>query len=179
MANPIEVLKSWELNQAYNLNGSSKNEYEPIVYFYNPNIHPNEEYEIRKNELEKYCLKQGYELIIGDYDTEAWQSFISGLENEPEKGLRCNRCFEFRLKETAKKALAMNIKCFTTTLTVSPHKISKNIFKVGNEIAKEKGLEFIEFDFKKNNGFLKTMELAKKNNFYRQKYCGCLYSIRK
>ena len=105
--------------------------------------------------------------------------YIHGLENEPEKGARCNKCFEYRLDRAAQKAMESGIKYFTTTLTVSPHKVSKNVFEAGNNAAQKYGIKFLAVDFKKNNGFLKTMQLAKENDFYRQQYCGCEFSIRK
>ena len=167
MAYPVEILKKIE----------EKN-YEPIVYFYNPNIYPLEEYERRKQELINYCDKKNYKYIIGDYENKDWLNFIQGLEQEPEKGLRCNKCFEFRLDKTAQTAQKENIKIFTTTLTVSPHKISQNIFKAGQIVAQRYGIKFLEIDFKKKDGFKKTMELAKENNFYRQNYCGCKFSMK-
>lgn len=164
MAYPIELLKE---------------DYEPMVFFSNPNIYPQEEYNRRLGELITYCDKKRYSYLIDEYNPELWQAYIAGLENEKEKGLRCDKCFEFRLERTAQKALELGINTITTTLTVSPHKISKNIFRVGNLVSEKYGIKFLENDFKKQNGFLKTMELAKENNFYRQQYCGCKYSIRK
>lgn len=163
MAYPIEILKEY---------------YEPIVFFFNPNIYPKTEHDRRKDELMKYCDKMNYKFIIEEYNNEEWYEYIQGLENEPEKGLRCNKCFEFRLNKTAQIAQKLGIEYFTTTLSVSPHKISKNIFIAGNNIGQKYKINFVEKDFKKQNGFIKTMELAKKNNFYRQNYCGCEYSIR-
>lgn len=163
MAYPIELLKQ---------------DYEPIVLFFNPNIYPESEYTRRRDELVKYCEKKGYEYIIEDYNPKKWYEYIKGYEQEPEKGLRCNRCFEFRLDKTAQKAKELGIKYFTTTLTVSPHKVSKNIFAAGNTVAQKYGLAFVEYDFKKQNGFLKTMEIAKQNDFYRQQYCGCEFSLK-
>lgn len=163
MAYPIELLKQ---------------DYEPIVLFFNPNIYPETEYLRRRDELIKYCEKQGYKYIIEEYAPEKWYEYVKGYEKEPEKGMRCNRCFEFRLEKTAQKAKELGIKYFTTTLTVSPHKVSKNIFTAGKAVAQKYGLEFIEYDFKKQNGFLKTMEIAKQNDFYRQQYCGCEFSVR-
>lgn len=164
MAHPIELLKE---------------NYKPVVFFYNPNIYPETEYLRRRDELIKYCEKMDYEYLTGDYDPEKWYAYISGLEQEPEKGLRCNKCFSFRLEKSAQKAIELGIKKFTTTLTVSPHKVSKNIFTQGKDIAEKYKLEFFDIDFKKNNGFLKSMEIAKDNDFYRQQYCGCEFSIRK
>ena len=165
LANPIEIL----IEQGYT----------PTVFFFNPNIYPDKEYIIRRDELIKYCKRKNYEYIIADYEPNGWYEHIQGYEEEVEKGLRCNKCFEYRLLKTAQKAKELNISSFTTTLTVSPHKVSKNIFAEGQKIGKEYDLNFLEFDFKKQNGFLKTMQIAKENDFYRQQYCGCEYSIRK
>ena len=129
--------------------------------------------------LIRYCEENNFEYIIDDYEPQKWYEYVNGLEREPEKGLRCNKCFLYRLDRTAQKAKALGVKYFTTTLTVSPHKVSKNIFEAGNIAAQNYGLNFVENDFKKQNGFLKTMEIAKKNDFYRQQYCGCEFSIRK
>ncbi|MDD3238029.1 MAG: epoxyqueuosine reductase QueH [Candidatus Gastranaerophilales bacterium] len=152
-------------------------DYEPVLYFYNPNIFPPDEFMKRYRELEKYCEKMGLELLIDKQDASVWYDYIAGLEDEPEKGKRCTRCFELRLFQTAAKAIKLNIDTFTTTLTVSPHKNSKQIFGVGKGIAEKFDLNFLEEDFKKQNGFLKTMEISKKEGFYRQNYCGCEYSI--
>lgn len=163
-AYPVEKLKSMG--------------YEPIVYFFNPNIAPNEEYERRRDELVKYCEKIGVELVVEDGSHENWLEFISGLENEPEKGKRCEKCFEYRLLQAVRKAKELGISNFTTTLTVSPHKNSQIIFKIAEKIAADERMCFIAENFKKQNGFLRTMELAKENDFYRQNYCGCEFSIR-
>ena len=164
MAYPIELLKE---------------NYNPVVFFCNPNIYPEAEYIRRRDELIKYCEQQGYKYFIDDYEPEKWYAYIKGLEKEPEKGKRCNKCFEYRLLKSAQKAKDLGIKTFTTTLSVSPHKVSKNVFEAGQNAAQQYGLTFLEQDFKKQNGFLKKMEIAKKNDFYRQQYCGCEFSIRK
>lgn len=162
-AYPIELLRSMG--------------YEPVVYFFNPNIFPPEEFERRLNELIKYAEKKQVELIVDQQDSSNWYDFIAGLEDEPEKGKRCSRCFEYRLLFTAVKSLKLEIPRFTTTLTVSPHKNSKVIFEIAKEIAFKHELEFLEIDFKKQDGFLKTMKIAKEENFYRQNYCGCEFSM--
>lgn len=164
MAYPIELLMQ---------------NYEPVVFFYNPNIYPETEYLRRRDELIKYCDFKGYKYIIDDYDTERWKVFVAGHENEPERGSRCDKCFEFRLNKTADKAVQLGINIFTTTLSVSPHKLSAQIFKAGKQSAANYGITFLEKDFKKQNGFLKTMQLAKENDFYRQNYCGCEFSVHK
>ena len=151
--------------------------YNPVLYFFNPNIFPEEEFYRRLDELKRYAEKKGVELIIDKQNTEDWYNAIAGLENEPERGKRCLRCFEYRLLYTVLKAFQLEYKYFTTTLTVSPHKDSKAIFKIANELADKYELKFLDIDFKKQNGFLKTMQIAKEENFYRQNYCGCEFSI--
>ncbi len=154
--------------------------YIPVAYFFNPNIYPLEEQKRRYEELEKYCSKYDFELIKEDAAPEVFYEAIKGLEDEPEKGLRCNKCFELRLLKAAQKAKELKIGQFTTTLSVSPHKVSKNIFEAGNKAAKTiSGVKFLDFDFKKNNGFNVTQKIATYNNMYKQTYCGCEFSIRK
>ena len=152
-------------------------DYDPIIYFFNPNIFPPEEFDKRLNELIKYAEKKDVGLIMDKQDSSNWYNAIAGLENEPEKGKRCHRCFEYRLLFTVLKAMQLNIDTFTTTLTVSPHKQSKVIFEIAKDIAKKHELTFLDIDFKKENGFLKTMQIAKQEGFYRQNYCGCEFSI--
>ena len=152
-------------------------DYEPILYFYNPNIFPPDEFMRRYLELKKYCEKLGVELITEKQDAMTWYDYIEGLEDEPERGKRCDRCFELRLFHTAVKALKLDIKEFSTTLTISPHKNSKKIIEIGTNLGEKFEINFLQVDFKKQNGFLKTMEIAKKEDFYRQSYCGCEFSI--
>jgi len=160
---PLELLSS----QGYN----------PVVYFYNPNIHPKAEYERRLKELVLYCGKKGYELIIEEDDTSVWFDYIKGLETEPEKGKRCIKCFEMRMNKTAQKAVQLGINKFSTTLMISPHKIRNDIVRAGKNASEKFNLEFVDTDFRKQNGNLKTMKIAKEENFYRQNYCGCVYSV--
>lgn len=152
--------------------------YEPTLYFYNPNIFPPDEFMKRFTELKKYCDDKNYELIIDKQDVNIWYDYTTGLEDEEEGGLRCERCFELRLLQTAAKAIKLDISSFTTTLTISPHKNSKKIIEIGKKLAQKYEINFLDIDFKKQDGFLKTMEIAKAENFYRQNYCGCEYSIR-
>ena len=151
--------------------------FEPVLYFFNPNIFPPEEFDKRLNELIIYSKKKNVELIVDKQDSVGWYHAISGLEDEPEKGKRCSRCFEYRLLFTVLKAFQLEFEYFTTTLTVSPHKNSKVIFEIAKELANKYELNFLDIDFKKENGFLKTMQIAKQENFYRQNYCGCEFSI--
>jgi predicted adenine nucleotide alpha hydrolase (AANH) superfamily ATPase len=148
----------------------------PVIYYYNPNIYPFEEYVLRKNELERYAAQKNIRFLEEKYNPQDWQDRIRGLEKEPEKGLRCTKCFAMRLSKSASVAAEHQIKLFTTTLTISPHKDSKTILAIGREAAQKYSRDFLDVDFKKQNGFQKTMAIAKRENFYRQNYCGCLYS---
>ena len=156
--------------------------YEVILYFYNPNIFPQQEYQRRLDELKKLSKKYGAKLIIEEASYEYWVSLIKGLEKEPEKGKRCSVCFKERLNKTVLQALKENCDYFTTTLTVSPHKSSKQVFDSAyfalENNAKNTNLKFLEIDFKKQDGYKKTSKLADEYGFYRQKYCGCEFSIR-
>ncbi len=152
--------------------------YEPIFYFYNPNIYPLSEYLRRLEELKNFCEKQNYVLIIEPDDKIVWDKAIKGLETEPERGERCKKCFELRLEKTVKKALSLGISEVTTTLTVSPHKKSHDIFAILQKMKEKYNINYSDLDFKKNNGFLMTTKIAEKENFYRQNYCGCEYSIK-
>ncbi len=148
------------------------------VYFYNPNIYPAEEYNKRLDAEKTLCDFSGVNLIIGDYDTEMFYSCAEGLEDEPEKGRRCDKCFELRLRKTAKLALKLGYEYFTTSIVISPHKNFQKISKIGERIAKEYGLKYLSIDFKKKDGFLKTNKLSKELGLYRQNYCGCEFSIK-
>ena len=153
--------------------------YEPVVYFYNPNIYPYDEFERRYLELEKYCKVNVVEIIKEEYNHNEFLDISKGLENAPEKGERCKKCFYLRLNKACKKAKELKIDKLTTTLSVSPHKISKDIFDAGNRACENQGVEFMKFDFKKKDGFKKTSKIAYDFGMYRQNYCGCEFSIRK
>ena len=150
-----------------------EDKYEPVVFFYNPNIFPSEEYNIRRVELQKYCNQLKIKYIEGEYEIKQFYKAIAGFENEPEKGKRCSICFDLRLEKTAQVAQQMKIDFFTTTLTVSPHKNSNQVFESGTKIAQKYGISFLEYNFKKEDGFKKSREIARKNNMYAQSYCGC------
>jgi len=153
--------------------------YEPVVFFYNPNIFPFREYQTRKFELKKYCQQNNIEYFEEQYNIKEFYTSIKGYEHEPEKGKRCEICFNLRLLKAANFAKKNNIKYFTTTLTVSPHKKSEDIFKIGKQIEKTTDVIFLEYNFKKENGYKISREIAKENNMYSQNYCGCQFSIRK
>ena len=160
----------------YPLQLLTENEYEPTVYFFNPNIYPKVEHDRRLAELIRYCDKMNYKLIIENDEKYDWYKYVKGLEKEPERGKRCQKCFEFRLIQTAKKVKELGIEKFTTTLFVSPHKVRQDIINAGVLAAKQYNLTFVDTDFRKKNGFLKTMQIAKAENFYRQSYCGCIFA---
>ncbi len=151
------------------------------VYYYNPNIEPVEEYEKRKAEQIRFI--QAYneeniekiEFIDSVYENDLYLKEVKGLEQEKEGGARCSKCFYLRLDKTALKAKELGYNYFGTTLTVSPHKNSQVINRIGEEIARIENIQFIYGDFKKNDGYKKSIEYALKYNLYRQNYCGCLY----
>lgn len=152
--------------------------YQVIVYFYNPNIFPQEEYDKRLHAQKILCEHFGCELIEGNFEPEVYYEFVSGLENEPEKGKRCDKCFELRLRETAKFAKANGIDTFTTSIVISPHKSYEKLTQIAQKIASEYGLKYLDVNFKKNDGFLKTNKISKELGLYRQKYCGCKFALR-
>lgn len=151
--------------------------FEVTVFYDNPNIQPKEEYDARLRELKKYLQElPGVKIIEGEYDVLEWLEKIKGLENEPERGRRCDVCYEFRLRRTAKRAGELGYEYFGSSLSISPHKKADKISELGQKIAKEYGLKFMDRDWKKMGGFQAACRLAKEHNFYRQNYCGCVFS---
>lgn len=150
------------------------------LYFCNPNIAPAEEYEYRKNELKRLVSEMGLSvnIIDEDYNPAPFYELAKGLENLPERGERCQRCIEYRLRKAGELAKKINSDCFTTTLTISPHKDCDFINQCGGRIAEELGINYLFSDFKKHDGYKHSIELSKKYNLYRQNYCGCIYSKR-
>lgn len=148
--------------------------YKPIAYFFNPNIQPEEEYKKRLEAQKKLCNNLNCELIIENYNSESFEKISIGLENEPEKGKRCTKCFELRLSKTAQKAVELGIDLFTTSIVISPHKDFKLISKTGKTISEIYDINYLDIDFKKQDGFLKSNNLSKELGLYRQNYCGCL-----
>ncbi|HOZ36297.1 MAG TPA: epoxyqueuosine reductase QueH [bacterium] len=148
------------------------------VFYYNPNVQPREEYDARLAELKKYLATthQGVKIVQGEYEVEKWFDQIKGLENEPERGRRCDVCYELRLRKTAQKAKELGCEYFGSSLSVSPHKKADKISELGNKIAAKYGLKFLDRDWKKTGGFQAACQIAKKHNFYRQNYCGCVFS---
>lgn len=159
-------------------------EFDIIVYYYNPNIYPIEEYTKRKNEqinfINNYNLKNDAKIkfIDGDYNDKDFYETIVGYENEPEMGMRCAKCIELRLEMSAKMAVQINADKFATTLSISPYKDTKVINEIGNKLAEKYNVNFLENNFKEDDGYKKSIEISKDYSIYRQKYCGCKYSIR-
>ncbi len=151
-------------------------EFKPVVFYYNPNIHPFEEYLRRRLDLEGYVRSLGIEFIEDEYDDDRWFYLTSGLEHLPEGGERCYICFRMRLNRTALYAAMNGFEWFATTLTVSSHKNSQVINKIGRELANDYGINFLNRDFKKRDGSKISVKMAKEFGFYRQNYCGCVYS---
>lgn len=152
------------------------------VIYYNPNISPKEEYLKRKHEQIRFIneikkdIKNKIDIIDCQYDNDIYENNICGLEHEPERGKRCNVCFKLRLEKTANVANKMGYDYFGTTLTVSPYKNSKLINEIGLELENIYGVKYLISDFKKKNGYKRSIELSNKYNLYRQNYCGCKYS---
>ena len=149
----------------------------PTIFYYNPNIWPREEYEIRKNESKRHAESLGLTWIDGDYDHEQWQHDVCGLEGEPERGKRCELCFTLRLTATAQKAQELGIKYFTTTLASSRWKSLEQIERAGH-IAEQNGVTFWAQNWRKGGLYERRNQLLKEFNFYNQQYCGCEFSKR-
>ena len=158
------------------INELKKEGHEVAVYFYNPNIYPEDEYDLRLNEVKRFTEKLGVKLFEGKYNHDEWLELTKGLENEPEKGERCKKCFMHRLGEVAQKAQEENFDAFASTLTISPHKPAEMINQIGREFAEFYNLKFIDTIWRKHDGYKKSCELSSKENFHRQDYCGCEFS---
>lgn len=152
-------------------------DYDVLCFFSNSNIYPEEELYKRKESFERFCKVNKINYFIDEYNYDSWTDFIKGFENEPEKGKRCELCFHYRLDKSFNFAKKNGIKKVTTTLTVAPYKSSNMVFKVACSLSNKYGIEFLEFDFKKKDGYKKTKEIAKKENLYIQDYCGCYFSL--
>ena len=153
------------------------------IFYYNPNIYPEDEYRRRVKEQEDLIramnLKNSVLFVEGDYEPRKYYDLVKGHEKDPEGGDRCFICYGMRLKEAAKAAKEGGYEYFTTTLTISPHKNAAKLNEIGEEVAALYGVSFLPSDFKKRNGYKRSIELSKEYGLYRQDYCGCVYSIRK
>ncbi|MBM3699496.1 MAG: epoxyqueuosine reductase QueH [Actinobacteria bacterium] len=155
-----------------------KNDYRITFYFYNPNIYPEGEYKKRLAEVTRISKKLKVALIAGQYDFRRWEKAVEGFADEPEGQKRCIICFKVRLKRTTLAAENNKHDFFATTLSVSPHKNAEIINAAGAEVSNLNKVKYFPANFKKNDGFKKTIQMAKECNIYRQDYCGCKYSIR-
>ena len=156
------------------------NYFDITILYYNPNISPKSEYEKRKQEQIKFIkeFKSINKLDYMDigYDYNDFLNISKGLETEPEGGRRCIKCYNLRLEKTAIKAKEEGFDYFGTTLTVSPYKNSKILNELGEELSKKYNVSYLYSDFKKNNGYKRSIELSREYNLYRQDYCGCIFS---
>ena len=150
------------------------------VLYYNPNIYPETEYEKRKAEqkrlIDEMVTKHPVKMLDCDFQSEKFYEMAKGLENCRECGERCFKCYALRLKKTAQEAKGNGFDYFTTTLTISPLKNAQKINEIGCELAKEYNVEWLPSDFKKREGYKRSIELSKAYNLYRQNYCGCVFS---
>jgi hypothetical protein len=152
------------------------------VFYYNPNIYPDSEYLMRVREqqefIRRFPAKYPIDFIEGAYDTARFYEMAHGMEELPEGGERCFRCYELRLRETAALAAERGYDYFTTTLSISPLKNADKLNEIGGMLAEEYGVSYLYSDFKKKNGYKRSTELSREYGMYRQDYCGCVYSWR-
>lgn len=153
-----------------------KEHFDLCIYYYNPNLDTADEFSLRSAEQIRLCDTFGVKCIVVPYDKQEYLLAVNGLEHLPEGGERCSKCFYLRLKKTAEEAKQNGFEYFATTLTISPLKNAKKLNDTGEAIAQEVGVKFLPSDFKKNNGYLRSIELSKEHNLYRQNYCGCEFS---
>lgn len=158
--------------------------FEVTVYYDNPNIHPREEFEKRLSEQKRLLEEiapagKKVGLLVGPWDAEEYFSFVRGLEEEPEGGKRCEKCFEFRMLRTARAARERGFELFTSTLTVSPHKDPVLVNAAGYLAQAREGVRYLPSDFKKRDGYLRSLCLSREHHLYRQDYCGCVFSVRR
>ncbi len=158
------------------------NYFEITLFYFNPNIYPEEEYTKRVEEqqelIKRMTLQQQVHFLQGGYHPDEFYQTVKGMEEEAEGGIRCFACYEQRLRETAKLAAKNGFDYFTTTLSISPYKNADKLNEIGERVAKEYGSTFLPSDFKKRNGYKRSIELSKEYNLYRQDYCGCVFSKR-
>ena len=149
------------------------------IYFYNPNIHPLKEYEIRKNENIRFAEQFGIEFIDADYDKDEWFLRAKGMEDEPERGIRCTMCFDMRFERAALYAYENNFPILTSSLGISRWKDMNQINDCGKRaVAPYEGLEYWDYNWRKGGGSSRMIEISKREEFYQQEYCGCAYSLR-
>ena len=150
--------------------------FDVTILYYNPNIQPEAEYEKRLFYQREVLKRIPARILECDYDGPAFEEIAAGYEDAPEGGERCTRCFLLRLEETARRAAALGFDYFCTTLTVSPHKDPVRINRIGAELEQRYGVRWLPSDFKKRDGYLRSIRLAREYGLYRQDWCGCEYS---
>lgn len=155
-------------------------EYDITLFFYNPNISSKEEFDKRYNELVRFVREAPFtkevKIVCTEYNAFEFYEIARGLEDEPERGKRCYQCYELRMRAAADYAREHGYDVFTTTLSISPHKDAKWINEIGERLADERSVGYLYSDFKKKNGYLRSIELSKEYGLYRQDFCGCVYS---
>ena len=152
------------------------------ILYYNPNIYPPQEYHRREQELERFLKDadmSGIPLIELPYDPQEFYTAVKGLEQEPERGERCTVCYRLRMEQAARYAAAHGFDWFTTTLSISPVKDPVRINQIGQELAQKYGVAHLPSEFRKKNGYKRSLELSAEYGLYRQDYCGCVFSVRK
>lgn len=157
-------------------------EYDITVYFYNPNITDNDEYDKRFGELERFVGEAPFAMNVktvdGGYDSKIFFEMSKGMEELPERGARCYQCYKLRMEEAARYAQLNGYDVFTTSLSISPHKNANWINEIGALCQEKYGVDYMYSDFKKKNGYARSIQLSKEYNLYRQDYCGCIFSKR-
>lgn len=150
------------------------------VFYYNPNISPESEYRYRVGELVRLVREQPHaravSVVEGAYDPARFYEIAKGREDEPEGGERCFACYRLRLEQTARFASAEGFDCFTTTLSISPHKNAEKLNAIGRELSEQVGVDYLFSDFKKKGGYARSIELSREYGLYRQDWCGCVFS---
>ncbi len=150
------------------------------LFYYNPNISPKTEYDFRLSELERLCCEhpkaKNIKILPCEYNEQEFYGLAKGLENSKEGGERCKKCYELRLSKTAEEAKKHGFDFFTTTLTISPYKNAVWLNEIGEKLMNKYGINYLFSDFKKKNGYKRSIELSRQYNLYRQDFCGCVYS---
>lgn len=149
------------------------------IFFYNPNIHPSKEYDIRKEENIRFAKEHDVPFIDADYDTDNWFARAKGMENEPERGIRCTMCFDMRFERTALYAHENDYSMISSSLGISRWKDMNQINDCGHRAAAPyEGLQYWDYNWRKQGGSQRMIEISKREHFYQQEYCGCVYSLR-
>jgi predicted adenine nucleotide alpha hydrolase (AANH) superfamily ATPase len=146
------------------------------AFYYNPNISPESEYRKRLEELKAFSGNRGFNVLVGSYDIRLWTARVKEYRFLGERSLRCRECIRMRLEKTFETAAEQGTEGVAATMSISPHKDAEMINSIGKELEEKFGIEFLRADFKKNNGYKKSVEISREMGFYRQNYCGCIYS---